>query len=74
MLSWSATETGQTVDITAIVDDSADPGLTGGRALIALGRAATEVVPDRRWLDAVADALDLAAAIDAAAVAPTSRS
>jgi hypothetical protein len=69
MLSWSATETAQDVDITAIVDPSRDPGIAGGRELIALGRAATMAAPDRRWLDDVADVLDLPAAVDAAAVA-----
>lgn len=69
MLSWSATETVQPVDIAAIVDESADPRLAASRELIALGRAATTVEPDRRWLDDVAGVLDLPAAIDAAAVA-----
>lgn len=69
MLSWSATETNQHVDVTAIVDDSTDPGLTGGRELIALGRAATSAQPSRRWLDGVTEVLGLPAAIDAAAVA-----
>ncbi len=70
MLSWSATETAQPVDITAIVDESSDPGLTGGRELIALGRAATTTAePDRRWLDDLTGVLDLPAAVDAAAVA-----
>lgn len=69
MLSWSASETNQPVDLTAIVDDSTDPGLTAGRELIALGRAAPSAEPDRRWLDGVAEVLDLPAAIDAAAVA-----
>lgn len=64
MLGWSATETTQPVDITAIVDDTRDPGIARGRELIALGRAATTARPDRRWLDT----------IDAAAVARTSRS
>jgi hypothetical protein len=69
MLSWSATETAQHVDITAIVNPSRDPGIAGGNELIALGRAATVAAPDRRWLDAVANVLDLTAAVDAAAVA-----
>jgi hypothetical protein len=57
------------VDITAIVDDSTDPALAGGRELVALGRAATMARSDRRWFDAVADVLDVAAAVDAVAVA-----
>ena len=69
MLSWSATETHQPVDLAGIVDDSCDPRLSGGRELIALGRAVKTTEPDRRWLDALADVLDLAAAVDAAAVA-----
>lgn len=69
MLSWSATDTEQSVDLGAIVDDTRDPGFVGGRELIALARAVMASEPDRRWLDAVADVLDLAAAVDAAAVA-----
>jgi urease accessory protein UreF len=69
MLSWSATETAQPVDIASIVDHTREPRLDGGRELIALARAIRATQPDRRWLDAVADTLDLDAAVDAAAVA-----
>lgn len=69
MLSWSATETAQSIDLAALVGDAAELDFAGGRELIALGRAVTATHPDRRWLDAVAEVLDLPAAVDAAAVA-----
>jgi hypothetical protein len=34
MLSWSAHETGRTVDVVAFVDPSVDPVIDGGRALL----------------------------------------
>ncbi len=69
MLSWSAHETGRTVNLAGIVDPTIDPGIRGGRELVVLARAVTATVPDRRPLDAVARAIRLPAAIDAAAVA-----
>jgi hypothetical protein len=69
MLSWSATETAQSIDLAALVGDATELDFAGGRELIALARAIRATQPDRRWLDAVADTLDLDAAVDAAAVA-----
>ena len=69
MLRWSAQETGRAAELGAVVDPGADPLLPGGRALIALGRAVKVQQPDRAPLEAVAAALGLAAAVDAAAVA-----
>jgi hypothetical protein len=67
MLSWSATETGQSLDIAGII--SGDPLISGGRQLAALGLAATGVATDASYAEAVADQLGGQAAIDAAAVA-----
>lgn len=69
MLSWSANETGRTANLAAIVDPGIDPGVPGGAALVALGKAVATPSPDRRPLDAVADIIGVPAAIDAAAVA-----
>lgn len=70
MLRWSAQETGRHVDLAGIVSP-VDPGLPGGRELVALGRAAVGSTVDRGPLDAVAAAIGDAAAYDAAAVAAT---
>lgn len=69
MLSWSAQETGRRVAVEAIVDSGVDPVLSGGGALITLGRSASSAVPNRDALDSVAAELGLPAAIDAAGVA-----
>ncbi|MCA1691753.1 MAG: hypothetical protein LC733_05965 [Actinobacteria bacterium] len=69
MLRWSAQETGRRVDLAGVVDAGIDPGLTGGRELAALGRAAAGNRVDRAPLDAAAAAIGAPAAFDAAAVA-----
>lgn len=69
MLSWSAHETGRTIDLTAIADPSVDPGVPAGHPLVALAHTVATNTPDRRALDAVATAIGLPAAVDAAAVA-----
>lgn len=69
MLSWSALETGRPVNLTGIVDPAIDPQVPGGAGLVSLGRAIATTIPDRAPLDAVATAIGLSAAIDAAAVA-----
>lgn len=69
MLSWSAQETGREVDLVGIVDPRIDPGVPGGRELVALGRAGRSNAVDRSLLEALADAIGAAAAFDAAAVA-----
>jgi hypothetical protein len=69
MLRWSATETGRTVELRGIVDPTVDPGVLGGRELVALGRSAGARLPDPQSAQRVARALSPAAAVDAAAVA-----
>lgn len=69
MLSWSAHETDRTANLAGIVDPTIDPGIRGGAALVALGRAVATTTPDRRTLDTVAAIIGLPAAVDAAAVA-----
>jgi len=69
MLSWSATTTGRTIDLRAVADPTRDPGLPGGRELLALAEAAVtgeHVLEARERLLA---ALGPAATVDAAAVA-----
>jgi len=68
MLSSSATETGRSLDLRAIVDDAVDSGIVAGRALIDLARECTQTSPDRTALDAVSALIGRAAAVDAAAV------
>ncbi len=69
MLSWSATETGRTVDVGGVADPNIDPGVPGGRSLTALGRGAVDVTISTQLVDAVADEIGVEAAVDAAAVA-----
>jgi len=69
MLSWSAIETGRHVELAGIIDPAVDPGPPGGHELVALARRSCSRGVDRRPLDAAADVLGIAAAIDAAAVA-----
>lgn len=57
------------LDVAAVVDDARDVGIAGGRELIALARASTQVVADRSALDAVAEQIGMPAALDAVAVA-----
>jgi hypothetical protein len=57
------------VNLASIVDDHVDPGVEGGRELVALGRAALRREPDRDALAEVERRIGLPAALDAAAVA-----
>ena len=68
MLGSSATETGRSIDLRAIVDGAVDPGIVAGRELIDLARTCTQTTPDRTALDAVAVVIGTPAAVDAAAV------
>lgn len=68
MLSWSAAETGQYVDLAAITDSEADPSVPGGRALIDFVTTVLSGDPVEEARDRVKDLLGAAAAVDAAAV------
>lgn len=57
------------INFDAFVDPGLDPGLSGGRELIALGRAAAAVKPDPEATVAVAGAIGPDAAITAVEVA-----
>lgn len=67
LLSWSAIETDQTVDLRAIVDARVAVGLRGGRELIALGRSVRSN-RGRDALDQVASCFGIEAAIDAVGI------
>lgn len=69
MLSWSAQETGRTLDLAGIADPTVDPGIPAGRQLVTLGRAVVDRRSGRQALDAVAAEIGDVAAFDAAAVA-----
>jgi hypothetical protein len=70
MLRWSAQETDRTLDITAVRDESVDPGIEAGVSLAALGRLGSRITDaDASNTQAVADELGPQAAADAAAVA-----
>lgn len=69
MLSSSASETGRQIDIGGIADPQVDPGVPGGRQLTALGRGAAGIEISTDLVDAVAQEIGAAAAVDAAAVA-----
>ena len=69
MLSSSASETGRQIDIGGIADPQVDPGVPGGRQLTALGRGAAGIEVSTDLVDAVAQEIGAAAAVDAAAVA-----
>jgi hypothetical protein len=69
MLSWSAIETGRSVDLAAIVDPNLDPGIPGGRALIAIGEASVRNTSDPRPVAVLAEELGPAAALRAVTVA-----
>jgi hypothetical protein len=71
MLSWSSNETGQQVDLTAVVDGVGDTGLEHGRALLRFASACggfddVELAAARAALVAETDAAFM---VDAAAVA-----
>ena len=67
MLSSSASETGRQIDIGGIADPQVDPGVPGGRQLTALGRGAAGIEISTDLVDAVAQEIGAAAAVDAAA-------
>lgn len=69
MLSWSATETNQDLDLAAIVTPGADPGLAAGRQLIDLGLASVGTAPDGTAVAGVAAVLGPGPALKAACVA-----
>lgn len=69
LLRWGAHETGRTIDLRAVSDPTIDPGLPGGRELVALARAANAPRPDRRPFEAVANVLGANAACEAVGVA-----
>jgi hypothetical protein len=69
MLRWSAQETGRSVDLAAIVDSSADLGLDGGEALVAVGDAAAGADVDSGPVERLAEIIGIPAAVRAAAVA-----
>ena len=68
MLSWSAEETGRTVDLARMMSDG-DIGIEGGPELVALGLASTGSESDAGPATAVAGVLGGNAAIYAAGVA-----
>lgn len=70
MLSWSAHETGRGLDLRGLVDPSIDPlpGF-GGRELVSIGRAVTEVVPDAGHAERLAGVIGPLGAVQAAGVA-----
>lgn len=69
MLSWSATETEQSLDLTAIVTPGSEPGIPGGRRLIDLGHASTGTASDGTTVTALAAELGAEPALKAACVA-----
>ena len=69
MLSWSAKETNQDLDIGAVIKLGNDPLIAGSRQLADLGLASVRTSTDSRWADAIAVELGAEAAMDAAAVA-----
>ena len=69
MLSWSANETGRTIDLGGIVDLSIDIGLVGGGDLAAIGRSIGAAQPDPARVAAVAATVSAEAGFKAATVA-----
>ena len=71
MLSWSSTETGQHVDITAVANGAGDVGLTGGNALLRFASACGGTDDDELAVarSALVEETDVAFMVDAAAVA-----
>lgn len=69
MLSWSATETNQDLELAAIVTPGADPGLAAGRELIDLGLASAGTASNGATVAAVAGVLGPGPAFKAACVA-----
>jgi hypothetical protein len=70
MLSWSSSETSRDIDLLAVTNDDRDPGLAGGRRLLAFATAILTGEPSdvAAARDAVAAALGPEAVVDAAAV------
>ena len=71
MLSWSCTETGQQVDLTAVADGTGDVGLPNGPALLRFASACAGVDDDEleRARSVLIAETDVAFTVDAAAVA-----
>ena len=69
MLSWSATETGRSVNLAAIIDTSGDIGIAGGAELAQVGLSVAHEEPDGTAVESVARALSPRGAMKAAAVA-----
>ncbi len=70
MLSWSASETGRTLDLRGLVDASVDPlPGAGGAALVALGRAVVEQAPNPSHAERLAESIGPLGAVQAAGVA-----
>src|SRR3954471_4641111 len=71
MLSWSSTETGQQIDITAVADGVGDAGLPHGRALLRFASACSGTDDDELAAARVAlvEETDVQFMVDAAAVA-----
>jgi hypothetical protein len=71
MLSWSSTETGQRVDLTAVAAGAGDVGLEHGRALLRFASACAGTDADELAAArlALVEETDVAFMVDAAAVA-----
>ena len=69
MLSWSATERDQEVDLRGLIDPGIDSGIDGGAELAAVGLAAGATAPSGGPVRRVADVLSPHAAFKAASVA-----
>jgi hypothetical protein len=68
-LSSSAKKSGIEVDFRSIIDSGVDPGIPGGRELIALAHTATLTTPDYSTVQAVADTVGPSAAVTAVEIA-----
>lgn len=68
MLSWSAEQTGRTVDVRAVADPTVDPLVPGGRFLTAVARAGAGVETSPVPVAALGHEIGGAAAVDVAAV------
>lgn len=69
MLSWSAKETNQPLNLRGIVQPNVDPRIKGGQALAELGLGAIGVSTDSSLVENVGEQLGIDAGVDAAAVA-----
>lgn len=68
-LSSSAERNGIEIDFRGIVDPDIDPGVPGGRELVALGHTATLAAPDPSSVEALASAIGPVPAISAVEIA-----